>query len=144
MKKISFLTVGIAVISLIVGLIGGYWYEKSSVSRLANSSDQFPGGRAQQGFRSANSRAGGFAAGGAISRQVISKDDTSLTIKTRDGSSKIILITGNTTVAKSAAGLISDIATDAMVMVLGNLNSDGSITANSIQIRPEMPNAKNP
>jgi hypothetical protein len=77
--------------------------------------------------------------GGLISGDVVSKDDTSMTIKMRDGSSRIVLYSGTTQVLKSSSGLASDVVAGSTVSVQGTQNADGSVTAQSIQIRPAMP-----
>ena len=71
--------------------------------------------------------------------KVISKDDTSITVKGRDGSSKIVLYTPTTQVMKSTSGSSTDITVGSQVLVQGKTNSDGSVTAQNISIRPTMP-----
>ena len=74
--------------------------------------------------------------GGSITDgEIISKDDKSITVKTQDGSTKIIYFTDSTIVAKQAEGSSSDLTSGVKVMVNGKANSDGSIAASNIQIR---------
>jgi len=69
-------------------------------------------------------------------------EDKSITIKLSDGSSKIVLYTDKTTYEKSIDGSRTDLQNGQQVMVLGTQNSDGSITAQSVQINPRArPNA---
>jgi hypothetical protein len=83
-------------------------------------------------------RGGNGGIGGAMG-EVIAKDASSITIKLRDGGSKIILFSGTTEISKSVSGVPNDVAVGKSVMVSGTANQDGSITAQSIQIRPPMP-----
>ncbi len=82
---------------------------------------------------------GGMGGGGFSNGQIISKDDTSITIKTRDGSSKIVYYSGSTAVGKADVGTASDLSVGENVMISGNSNADGSIAADNIQIRPSQP-----
>ena len=70
---------------------------------------------------------------------VVAMDSQTLTVKSSDGSSKVILYSPTTEVRKFTSGSISDVAVGSTVMVNGTTNTDGSITASSIQIRPGMP-----
>ena len=54
----------------------------------------------------------------------------------QDGSTKIVLVGSSIEITKSAAGSVEDLATGINVTVVGTANSDGSVTAESVQIRP--------
>lgn len=76
--------------------------------------------------------------GSAIRGQITSASDTSITVTQRDGSSKIILLSGSTNISKAAAGSKTDLTKGAQVMAVGTTNSDGSVTAQLIQLNPMM------
>ena len=76
--------------------------------------------------------------------EVISADDKSITIKLRDGGSQIIFFTPSTPVTKSVSSSASDVAVGEQVTVSGAKNQDGSISAQSIQIRPNLPTQVRP
>lgn len=82
----------------------------------------------------ANRVSGGFANG-----QILSQNDTSITVKLRDGSSKIVLLAASTKINKSVSGQKSDLAINSQVTVNGTANSDGTITADSVTLMPLLP-----
>jgi len=69
-----------------------------------------------------------------IAGEIIAKDDSSMTIKLNDGGSKIVLISGSTKTTKQADATADDLAVGTKVSVLGTTNSDGSVSAQSVQI----------
>lgn len=77
-----------------------------------------------------------FGQGGArpVNGEIIAADDKSITVKLPDGSSKIILLTDKTSINKAAQGSKDDLKTGEQVMVFGSTNSDGSLTAQNIQL----------
>jgi len=68
--------------------------------------------------------------------EVVSSDEQSLTLKTPDGSSRIIFFSVSTEISKTAEGSITDIEIGKQITVSGDQNSDGSYTAKTIQLSP--------
>lgn len=133
--------IGAIVICLVVAGIsfyGGMKYNslKSSASQLANraSFSQNGGTRGIAGAR------GGINSGGLVSGEILSKDDKSMTIKLNNGGSKIVFFSPSTKVEKTVDGSIVDVIVGKQITVIGVANSDGSINATSIQLRPVLVN----
>lgn len=124
------ITVVIAVVVGAAAFFGGMQYQK--MQRTTVTAGQF-GQAGGQG-------AGRFGARGAGSRpttgEVISQDATGFTVKLPDGSTKIILVGSSTMFVKTSTASASDVKTGDKIMVFGTQNSDGSTTAQNIQINP--------
>ncbi len=73
--------------------------------------------------------------GGATAGEIIAQDATSITIKSPDGSTRIILLSDKTEILKPQPGTQADLATGSNVVVTGTSNADGSLTAQNIQLR---------
>ena len=72
-----------------------------------------------------------------VAGEIISSEDGSITVKLTDGSSKIVTITDDTTINTAAEASASDLKTGESVAVFGTQNSDGTVTAQSVQLNPE-------
>lgn len=75
---------------------------------------------------------------------VLSKDNQSLTVKGPDGSSKIVFYSDSTQIMKTVSGTVNDLTIGANVTIESKSNPDGSITAQSVQIRPARPATTTP
>ncbi len=71
-----------------------------------------------------------------INGEIIASDDKSITVKLADGSSKIILLSDKTAINKAAEATKADLKTGEKVAAFGTENSDGSMTAQNIQLNP--------
>lgn len=141
----------IAIAALIVGVIGFYGGTKYGVGKdtqtgliqggFQNLSPEQRQQRLQQ-FSGINGMGRAGAGGGFIGGEVLSKDDKSITVKLQDGGSKIVFFSDKTQIIKSVTGAASDLVAGGQVVVSGQINSDGSVTAQSIQIRSEEANQK--
>ncbi len=96
-------------------------------------------GAAGQGMQSGSQRSGANTGGGFTVGQIVSKDDTSVTVKTNDGGSKIIFFSSSTSIDKSVSGASSDLSVGQQITANGKINPDGSVVAQNIQIRPTQP-----
>lgn len=135
MKKI----IPIVLTVLIVGagaFYGGMQYGQSKDLQANALQGRIPGQRTQQGGLGAGR---GGAAGGFANGDILSVDGTSMTVKLNNGGSKIVFLSSSTQIMKSTEGVLGDLISGKTVTVNGTQNSDGSITAQSIQLRPPMP-----
>ena len=88
-----------------------------------------------RGFRNGKIE-GGFS--GITAGEIISRDDKSITVKLKDGGSRIIFFSDAMEITKLARGSLNDLAVGAEIRVNGSQNSDGSVTAQSIQLSPQI------
>lgn len=132
-----------SVLFLVVGglcFLGGIKYQKSKSNTPSNlgQNRQFQGGVG--GFGNTRVSQGLSRNGGSnfrpISGEVISQDDKSITVKTIDGSSKIVLFSQKTEYSKGEVANKEEIMLGTKVMIFGTANTDGSVTAQSVQLNP--------
>jgi hypothetical protein len=128
MKKTIPLILLTAVVAGGLGFWGGMAYQTSKATASRTAAAAQYAGRA--------GRTGATAAGGFVSGQVLSMDAQSITVQLRAGGSQVIFYTPTTTASKPTDVPVSSIAVGDNITVMGTANSDGSVTANSIQVRP--------
>ncbi len=131
------MTAVVAVVVAGVSFFGGMKYQQSKAPAFgggrSGANGQFAGGQGRA-VGATGSRSG-FR---PVSGQIVNVDAKSMTVKLQDGSSKIILLSDTTTFSKSDSGSKTDLTTGATVAVFGTDNSDGSLTAQNIQLNPQM------
>lgn len=124
----------IGLIVLVVAFYGGSVYGKSSASKTIAGNFNRQGGQMAGNF--AGRTLGQNSRGGATLGEILSMDSNSITLKLRDGGSKIIFFVASTTVSKMTSASINDLKVGSQISVSGSANADGSISALSIQEIP--------
>ena len=136
------------IVAVVVALLfgaGGYTIGKSSAPSTPSAftqgdrSAQFGGGMMGgngTGMNRPRTQGGGFVTGA-----IIAADDTSITVETRGVQSgtngtKIVFLSDSTQVTKSTEGALADLSIGKEVVITGTTNTDGSLTAKTVQLRP--------
>jgi hypothetical protein len=120
-----------ALVVIIVGVASFY-----CGSKFSQSSNNFKQGNMRQGTGIAmnpNSKQNGQ--GGLISGDIASKDGSTLTVNLKSGGSKIILFSDKTKIYKSVDGSLDDLSVGSNINITGTQNQDGSVSAQSIQVK---------
>ena len=140
MNQKTKIIIGGIVLVVLAFWAGTAYANHNSKSRMTAQTGMMTGGRGNfggaQGMPGAI-RGGANAGGGFVGGTVLSKTDTTITVQNQNGGSKIILVSPTTAVSKSAQGSITDVAVGSSILATGTTNSDGSITAQTLQLRPE-------
>jgi hypothetical protein len=110
---------------------------KYQQSKQSNSFRQFAG----QGGRNLGTNRNGFR---PVNGDIISSDTNSITVKLADGSSKIVILNDKTAINKASTATAADLKVGEKVVVFGQDNSDGSVTAQNIQLNPIARDLPNP
>src|SRR3989304_8723918 len=130
MKNTSAILVMIVLVIIVAAgaFFAGMKYQESKSPRLGNFQGLRNGQLIQRGqsqmFRPVNG-------------EIIAQDEQSITVKMQDGSSKIVLLGDNVAINKSDQASKSDLKVGEKVGVFGTDNSDGSVTAQNIQLNPQ-------
>lgn len=125
-------------IGLGAGFYGGMQYRNYQLSKARGN---FAAGNGTQRFIGQNGQRPGGQNGefrnGAVAGSILSMDDKSITVKLNDGSTKIVLFSDSTTYNNTVTAAKTDLKVGDNVAVFGTPNSDGSVTAQSVQLNPE-------
>jgi len=133
----------IAVLAILIvvagvgGFFGGMKFQQGKTPTRQNGfQGRFGQGQGQNG-QGANIK--------SVRGQIISADDKSITVKAQDGSTTIVILSASANITQSTSASKSDLATGKEVAIFGTGNSDGSVTAQSIQLNPQnmRPNSPN-
>ncbi len=136
-NNLIILTIVLVTLAGVGGFAGGMKYQQTKVRTfvggMMGQNGTFAGRTAQTGQNRMMGNRGSFR---PVSGEIISSDDTSITVKLADGSSKIVMFSEKTEINKADTAQKSDLKVGTKVAVFGQDNSDGSVTAQSIQLNP--------
>lgn len=138
-NKNLIITMLVVIIVAAGAFYGGMLYQKSQARGTFGQYGMMGGQNrfGQAGAAGGMMRQGGNRGfGGAVVGDIVSIDNDSLTVKLQDGSSKIVNLSATTTYSKTETGAKSDLKAGTKVAAIGTTNSDGSVTAQNIQINP--------
>ncbi len=116
--------------ALVAGGVGFYAGNMYAANNRGNGN--FAGRTGRNGGFFGASGANGMS---AVRGQVVKEDSQSITVQLQNGSSKVVLLDG-ATFDKTVSASASDVTTGTQVMVIGKTNTDGSVTAQSVQVNP--------
>jgi hypothetical protein len=137
----------LAMVLVGVVLVGGAFFGGTKYGQSIKTANGYGQIGNAAGFGGRGGRNG--ANGGIVAGTILSKDANSITVQLRNfggngGSnngtgSKIIFLGNSTEIGKTVSGTLNDLSVGQSVTVNGTTNSDGSVTAQTVQIRPNMP-----
>ncbi|HPS21229.1 MAG TPA: DUF5666 domain-containing protein [Candidatus Paceibacterota bacterium] len=134
-KKALILIAGFLAIAIIFFAIGSCVSKNRNSNRMKNDKfqQQMGLGGPVGGMRNGNFESGFNS--GMFSGEILAKDAMSITLKMKNGGSRIIFLSDKTSVSKSTEGTVQDLEVGKTVSINGTPNSDGSVTAQSVEVR---------
>jgi hypothetical protein len=118
-------------------LVGGVVYGKSTTSAGKSLTGSF-----SSSTRGAYAGRGGAASGGLVTGTIASITGSSMTVQLANGNSEVVLYSTSTPVTEPTTVSVSKLTVGAIIMVGGSSNSDGSLTATTIQIGTGRPTTR--
>jgi hypothetical protein len=140
MKRWLIPVVAVLVIAVGVGCFFGGRATVSTTAKTPNFANGFPtsgamSGSGAQGAYGAYAGRGGRGGGNMVIGSIIANDGTTITVKTSNGSTKIVMFSGSTTISKTETGSASDLTVGQEVTVSGSTDSaTGTVTATRISV----------
>lgn len=128
----------IVLVGLGMGVIGFFAGQKFASARRASLMNNFRG-QLGQGGNFANSLRGENGQSGVrpVNGEIIDRNDKSITVKLKDNSSKIVFLSDKTEISQASEAAKTDLTVGSRVLVIGQSNTDGSVTADNIQLNSQ-------
>lgn len=123
-------TLLIAVVVGVLNFYSGTLYQKNKTPDFKSA--QFTPGMGRN--INPSGRIDSLQVGRPVSGEITNIEDNTITIKTPDGSNKIVIYSGSTTINKTEQGSVEDLSVGSQIMVIGKDDDSGSLTAESISL----------
>jgi len=134
----SISTIIISLVTLIIGFAGGFIYQKSKTPSFARNGQFQTAGDNSNRSGTRNTNGTGTPNQRMMSKETIgeitSVDSSSISIKTPDGSSKIIMISDSTTVNQATKVDKTNLKVGSQVSISGDQKTDGTVTGKIINL----------
>ncbi|MDO8497568.1 MAG: DUF5666 domain-containing protein [bacterium] len=130
-QKNLIITIIVAVVVGAGSFFGGMKYQQTKVAGFRQGGQGFAKGGGNTQGRTGQGR--------PVAGEITDSDATSITVKMMDGSTRIVILSEKTQINKASAGSKSDLTKGEQVAVFGTQNSDGSVTAQNIQLKRNRP-----
>lgn len=130
--------IGLIIVAILFGaggFFGGMQYQKGQRITFGNGQYTMTGG--QGGVRFNRGGQNGNQNAIAVRGQILSSDANSITVKLANGGSRIVMLGSNPSITEATAASKESLKTGENVAVFGTNNSDGSVTAQTIQLNPQ-------
>lgn len=130
MKNIYILIIVLAVGA--TSFFGGMKYQQSQRTNF----QRFGPGANEMQFRGPSGQGVNRQEFQPLNGEIIKAEEKSLTVKLEDGSTKIVILGDSTKISKAEEIKTENVKEGDRVLVMGTANSDGSVTAQSVQLNP--------
>lgn len=130
----------VTIILIIVVCAGGFFAGTKYQQNKGFSMTDIQSGDTHMGMsgRSGSERIRPNSNSGMVSGEIIDKTEEIIIVKQTDESTKIILLSKDTGINKTSEGSVDDLKAGETVMIFGQENPDGSISAANIQLNPRL------
>ncbi len=121
------------------GFFGGFKYREYQLNKMRSSKAEQMGGAGLRSSSDGGDRKVGALEGGTarVTGEIIARDKGSVTVQQPDGSSKIVFISEAAEVSETVEASASALKEGSNVMIFGQENEDGSVSAQNIQLRSD-------